>query len=105
MWIYYPIAPSNGPATSRLKASWQSIEVDVCVCVCVCERESVSVCMSVLRSVRVGSSHTLGGNTDVSVSRLLRDSFQFRLMMQELHKFSAIEKGRRRTERGYAMSL
>ncbi len=28
MWIYYPIAPSIGPVTSRLKASWQSTEVD-----------------------------------------------------------------------------
>ncbi len=60
-----------------------------CQCECVC----------VLRSVRVRSSHTLGGNTDVSVSRLLRDSFQFRLMMQELHKFSARERQKENRER------
>ncbi len=34
MWIYYPIVPSIGPAKSKskvevkLKASWQSTEVD-----------------------------------------------------------------------------
>lgn len=55
----------------------------------------------VLRSVWGGSSHTQGGNTDVSVSWLLRDSFQFRLMMQELHKFSARERQKENREGGW----
>jgi len=55
----------------------------------------------------VGSFYALGGNTDVSV---LRDSFQFRPMMQELHTFSARERQEENThtvsfKRGVSASL
>jgi len=58
----------------------------------------------------VGSFYALGGNTDVSVSQLLRDSFQFRPMMQELHTFSARERQEENThavsfKRGVSVSL